>query len=79
MPRRISDYADAFAGWNMVPSLGAFLSFAATQWFVFVVFHTFIGSKQAAANPWGQGATTLEWAVPSPPPFHTYEEVPQIQ
>jgi cytochrome c oxidase subunit I len=78
MPRRISDYPDAFAGWNMVASIGSYISYAATLWFVFVVFHTFFAGKKAAANPWGKGATTLEWTLPSPPPFHTYEELPHI-
>jgi cytochrome c oxidase subunit 1 len=78
MPRRISDYPDAFAGWNMVASIGAYISYAATLWFVFVVFHTFFAGKEAPANPWGKGATTLEWTLPSPPPFHTYEELPHI-
>ena len=35
--------------------------------------------KKAAANPWGEGATTLEWTLPSPPPFHTFAELPQIK
>jgi cytochrome c oxidase subunit I len=78
MPRRISDYPEAFAGWNMVASIGAFISFASTLWFVFVIFHTFLRGKQAAENPWGEGARTLEWTLPSPPPFHTYDEIPHI-
>ncbi|HZB93639.1 MAG TPA: cytochrome c oxidase subunit I, partial [Stellaceae bacterium] len=78
MPRRISDYPDAFAGWNMVASIGAYISYASTLWFVFVVLHTLLAGKKAAANPWGKGATTLEWTLPSPPPFHTYEELPHI-
>jgi cytochrome c oxidase subunit 1 len=78
MPRRISDYPDAFAGWNFVASIGAYISYAATLWFVFVIFHTLLAGKKAAANPWGPGATTLEWTLPSPPPFHTYEEIPHI-
>ena len=28
---------------------------------------------------WGEGATTLEWTVPSPPPFHTFNELPQVR
>jgi cytochrome c oxidase subunit I len=79
MPRRIAEYPDAFAGWNFVASIGAFISFASTLWFVFVVFHTLLAGKKAAANPWGVGATTLEWHQPSPPPFHTYEELPVIR
>jgi cytochrome c oxidase subunit I len=78
MPRRISDYPDAFAGWNMVASIGAFISFASTLFFVFIIFHTLLAGRKAAANPWGEGATTLEWTLPSPPPFHTYEELPHI-
>jgi cytochrome c oxidase subunit 1 len=78
MPRRISDYPDAFAGWNMVASIGSFISFASTLWFVFVVFHTLFAGKRVGANYWGEGATTLEWQVSSPPPFHTFEELPVI-
>jgi cytochrome c oxidase subunit I len=79
MPRRIAEYPDAFAGWNYVASIGALISYASTLWFVFVVFHTLLAGKKAAANPWGEGATTLEWTQPSPPPFHTYEELPIIR
>jgi cytochrome c oxidase subunit 1 len=78
MPRRITDYPDAFAGWNMVASIGAIISFASTLWFIFVIFHTFLAGKKAAANPWGEGARTLEWTLASPPPFHTYLKVPSI-
>jgi cytochrome c oxidase subunit I len=79
MPRRIPDYPDAFAGWNLVASLGSYISAAATLFFVFIVFHTFFFGRRVAANPWGEGATTLEWKVSSPPPFHTYEELPVIR
>ena len=78
MPRRISDYPDAFAGWNMVASIGSFISFASTLWFIFIVFHTLFAGKRVGANYWGEGATTLEWTLPSPPPFHSYDELPVI-
>jgi len=78
MPRRISDYPDAFAGWNMVASLGSYISFASTLFFIFIVFHTLFAGKRVGANPWGEGATTLEWTLPSPPPFHSYDELPVI-
>ncbi len=78
MPRRISDYPDAFAGWNMVASIGAYISGAATLFFFFIVFHTLFAGKRIGANPWGEGATTLEWTVSSPPPFHSYDELPVI-
>ena len=78
MPRRIADYPDAFAGWNMVSSIGSFISFAATLFFIFIVFHTLMYGRRVGANYWGEGATTLEWSVPSPPPFHSFEEPPVI-
>jgi len=78
MPRRISDYPDAYAGWNMVASIGSFISFASTLWFVFIIFHTLFAGKRVGANYWGAGATTLEWTLSSPPPFHSYDELPVI-
>ncbi len=78
MPRRIPDYPDAFAGWNFVSSIGAYIAFAATVFFVVVVLWSLAAGRKAAANPWGEGATTLEWTVSSPPPFHTFEELPRI-
>jgi len=79
MPRRIPDYPDAFAGWNMVASAGALVSLVATLVFFYVIWRTFTAGEKAAANPWGQGATTLEWSVASPPPFHTFNELPQVR
>ncbi|WP_404422574.1 cytochrome c oxidase subunit I [Thalassospira australica] len=79
MPRRYADYPDAFAGWNLVSSYGAYLSFAATIFFVGLVAHAFIRGKKAEANPYGEGADTLEWTVSSPPPFHTFDELPRIK
>jgi len=79
MPRRYIDYPDAFAGWNMVSSIGSYISFAATLFFVGVVIYTLGWGKRAQSNPWGRGATTLEWTVSSPPPFHTFEELPRVR
>jgi cytochrome c oxidase subunit 1 len=78
MPRRISDYPEAFAGWNFVSSIGAFISYASTLFFVFIVFHTLLYGRRVGANYWGEGATTLEWTVSSPPPFHSFDEPPLI-
>ncbi|MEO8557482.1 MAG: cytochrome c oxidase subunit I [Rhodospirillales bacterium] len=78
MPRRIVDYPDAFHGWNEVASYGAYMSYAATIFFVITAIYTLGWGKKAANNPWGEGATTLEWSLTSPPPFHTYDEIPRI-
>ncbi len=80
MPRRYPDYPDAFAGWNFVASMGAYISGLSILCFLFVVYRIFTSPKtHLADNYWGEGATTLEWTVSSPPPFHTFEELPRIQ
>ena len=78
MPRRIPDYPDAYAGWNYVSSIGALITMIGTLMFFYIVFHTAKFGRKAEANPWGAGATTLEWSVPSPAPFHTHEQLPVI-
>jgi len=78
MPRRYPDYPDAFAGWNYVSSIGAFIGGAATLVFLLVVLLTFLSKKKVADNYWGEGATTLEWTLSSPPSFHTFAELPRI-
>jgi len=79
MPRRVVDYPDAFAGLNQIASFGSYIS--ATGLIVFFVglVYAFVRKERAAGNPWGPGATTLEWTLPSPPPFHQFEVLPRIE
>ena len=79
MPRRIADYPDVFAGWNQVASIGSYISAVGVLLFLYIIFRTLTSGVKAPANPWGPGATTLEWTLPSPPPFHTYEELPHVR
>jgi cytochrome c oxidase subunit 1 len=79
MPRRIPDYPNAFAGWNFVSSVGAFLAGISALLFIYVMWRTFTAGEKCPDNPWGEGATTLEWTVSSPPPFHTFNELPQVR
>ncbi|MDP6708997.1 MAG: cytochrome c oxidase subunit I [Alphaproteobacteria bacterium] len=79
MPRRIPDYPDAYTGWNVVSSYGTYITFAGTLLFLYIVFYTLKAGRQCEENPWGEGATTLEWSHSSPPPFHTYEELPEVK
>jgi cytochrome c oxidase subunit 1 len=78
MPRRVMDYPDAFAGWNLVSSVGAFISAAAFIFFILVVVYALLAGRRAASNPWGAGATTLEWTVASPAPHHTFNVLPIV-
>jgi cytochrome c oxidase subunit 1 len=77
MPRRYADYPDAFAGWNFVASIGAYISFAGLFVFFVGVAYAFAPKVRAPDNPWGAGATTLEWALSSPP-FHSFETLPRV-
>jgi cytochrome c oxidase subunit 1 len=79
MPRRIADYPDAFAGWNYVSSIGSYISALGAIVFFIGVAQAFLRKEKAADNPWGVGATTLEWTLPSPPPFHQFEKLPLIK
>ena len=72
MPRRYVDYPDAFAGWNYISSIGSYISIIGLAVFLLNLLYAFMKKKKAEQNPWGEGATTLEWTVSSPPPFHTF-------
>jgi cytochrome c oxidase subunit I len=78
MPRRYPDYPDAQAYWNHISSIGYLVMAAGMVIFFVNVAWSLIAGKKAAANPWGEGATTLEWTLSSPPPFHQFETLPKI-
>jgi len=79
MPRRIADYPDAFSAWNFISSIGAYISAAGLVVFFIGLAYAFARKEQAEDNPWGEGATTLEWTLPSPPPFHQFEVLPRVR
>ena len=79
MPRRYVDYPDAFAGWNMVASIGSLISVVGVVIFFVVIIEAFNTRRKAANSPWGVGGTTIEWTTTSPPPFHTFDELPKVK
>lgn len=79
MPRRVPDYPDAYSGWNYVASIGGFMAAFSGLFFFYVVYRVYKDKTKCPANPWGDGADTLEWSVPSPAPFHTFENQPTIK
>jgi cytochrome c oxidase subunit I len=79
MPRRYVDYPDAYAGWNWVSSIGSYISGLGVLIFFFGMAYAFIRKERAANNPWGPGATTLEWTLSSPPPFHQFNVLPLVK
>ncbi|GJD54599.1 cytochrome c oxidase subunit I [Methylobacterium dankookense] len=78
MPRRYADYPEAFAGWHKVSTYGGHIFGLGMFVFVIGVILAFRSKERAADNPWGEGATTLEWTLSSPPPFHQFETLPRI-
>jgi len=78
MPRRYPDYPDAFAYWNEIASLGYVIMAGSMVIFFANVIYALVAGKKAEANYWGEGATTLEWTLSSPPPFHQFETLPKV-
>nr|UYG49000.1 cytochrome c oxidase subunit 1 [Rhizoctonia sp.]UYG49296.1 cytochrome c oxidase subunit 1 [Rhizoctonia sp.] len=91
MPRRIPDYPDAFSAWNAVSSYGSIISVFATVLFGYIIYDSFVNGKVVANNPWAipsyftssqefnnesQVASSLEWALASPTPFHAFNMLP---
>ncbi|HTI67561.1 MAG TPA: cytochrome c oxidase subunit I [Caulobacteraceae bacterium] len=78
MPRRYVDYPDAFAYWNKVSSIGYVVAASGVVVFLIMLVEAAVRRRKAEANPWGPGATTLEWTLSSPPPFHQFNELPHV-
>jgi cytochrome c oxidase subunit 1 len=79
MPRRYPDYAEAYAYWNHFATVGYMIMAASLGiWFVNIIY-AFVAGRKAEDNYWGEGATTLEWTLTSPPPYHQFETLPVIE
>lgn len=93
MPRRIPDYPDAFAGWNLIASWGSLLSVIATFLFSYIIYDSLIKKRFVSNNPWmipvyfmsfknfnywGSPSSSLEWELSSPPALHSYNVLPVI-
>nr|ATL15866.1 cytochrome c oxidase subunit 1 [Rhacophorus modestus] len=72
MPRRYSDYPDAYALWNTVSSVGSFISLIAVVMMMFIVWEAFVAKRPF----WGSELVPLnvEWSLGLPPTHHTFEE-----
>ena len=79
MPRRYPDYPEAFAYWNKVASWGYAIMGVGVMIFFINVSWSLVAGRRAEGNYWGEGATTLEWTLSSPPPFHQFETLPEIK
>ena len=90
MPRRISDYPDAFAGWNLISSYGSIISVVATGLFLYIVYIQLVEGKATSRYPWAypqffsdllqislnRAYNSLEWCLNSPPKPHAFVSLP---
>jgi cytochrome c oxidase subunit 1 len=90
MPRRISDYPDAFAGWNFVSSFGSIISVVATGLFLYIVYVQLVEGNATARYPWltpqffsdlfqtllNRSFSSIEWTLTSPPKPHAFVSLP---
>jgi cytochrome c oxidase subunit 1 len=90
MPRRISDYPDAYAGWNLISSLGSIISVIATGLFLYIVYVQLVYGTETSKFPWltpefytdilqlnlSRAYPSLEWNLDSPPKPHAFACLP---
>jgi cytochrome c oxidase subunit 1 len=78
MPRRIPDYSVQFTGFNQISTIGGFAFGLSQLLFLYIVIQTIRGGAKATDQVW-EGAHGLEWTLPSPPPYHTFETAPKVK
>jgi cytochrome c oxidase subunit 1 len=90
MPRRISDYPDSFAGWNLVSSIGSIISLSAIMLFMYILYDQLVHGKPVSRYPWknikfysdllrtlaGRHSMSIEWNLHSPPKPHPFVDIP---
>jgi len=78
MPRRIPDYSIQFADWNMISSIGGFVFGLSQLMFAYIVIKAMKSGEKATDQVW-EGAQGLEWTLPSPAPYHSFAEAPEVK
>jgi len=91
MPRRVPDYPDAFAGWNLVASAGSLISVVMTAYFISIICDKFENGKEVVRDGWAKNeylqdimgwsynsilSKNIEWSLDSPPHFHSFNKLP---
>jgi cytochrome c oxidase subunit 1 len=73
IPRRYSDYPDAFTSWNVVSSLGSYTSVAAVLMFRFIIWESLSTARPGISN--FVYSSSIEWLQNTPPSEHSYSEL----
>ncbi|WP_299324120.1 cytochrome c oxidase subunit I [Parasphingopyxis sp.] len=78
MPRRYPDYVDSQTYWNDIATYGYLIMAVGMLVFFVNMIWSLVAGKKADDNYWGEGATTLEWTLSSPPPYHQFNKLPKV-
>jgi cytochrome c oxidase subunit 1 len=78
MPRRIPDYAIQFSEFNFMSSIGGFAFGLSQLLFLYIVIKCIRGGEKATDQVW-DNPEGLEWTIPSPAPYHTFETAPEVK
>nr|AXS65502.1 cytochrome c oxidase subunit 1 [Elateroidea sp. 8 KM-2017] len=74
MPRRYSDYPDAYLSWNKLSSIGSMISLMSIMMFIFIIWEMFTSKRMIMFN--NNINSSIEWLQNNPPTEHTYSELP---
>nr|AGJ89751.1 cytochrome oxidase subunit I [Spinivalva gaucha]AGJ89753.1 cytochrome oxidase subunit I [Spinivalva gaucha]AGJ89755.1 cytochrome oxidase subunit I [Spinivalva gaucha]AGJ89757.1 cytochrome oxidase subunit I [Spinivalva gaucha]AGJ89759.1 cytochrome oxidase subunit I [Spinivalva gaucha] len=74
MPRRYSDYPDSYISWNIISSLGSYISLLAMIFMLIIIWESFISQRLMIFSL--NMSSSIEWFQKSPPSEHSYNELP---
>nr|WRY74196.1 cytochrome c oxidase subunit 1 [Diodontus sp. a EB-2023] len=76
MPRRYSDYPDAYLTWNVISSIGSLISINSLIFLIFIILEAFISQRKILFKFFLNNS--IEWFQKFPPLNHSYNEIPII-
>nr|QUT08441.1 cytochrome c oxidase subunit I [Trachypenaeus curvirostris] len=74
MPRRYSDYPDAYTAWNVLSSIGSTISLIAVLGFIMIIWEALTANRPVMFSLFLP--TSIEWQHNLPPADHSYMEIP---
>nr|AXS66340.1 cytochrome c oxidase subunit 1 [Staphylinoidea sp. 6 KM-2017] len=76
MPRRYSDYPDAYSTWNMISSIGSLISLMSILFLLFIMWESMISMRKSIHSL--NFSSSIEWLQLMPPAEHSYSELPML-
>nr|QIB22665.1 cytochrome c oxidase subunit I [Calliptamus barbarus] len=76
MPRRYSDYPDAYTSWNVISSIGSTISIVGIIMFIVIMWESMVTNRAIMFS--ANMSSSTEWLQNNPPAEHNYSELPLI-